>query len=104
MQAEDFMKIKLGIQCATIRKELGWEGKSEDIVDFQGETIGDFLKAIQTGNGQSFYDRFTQGDSGVISNAIVWYNLMLFVKKDNLDFKIKVGDKIVLLRTIPGGG
>jgi hypothetical protein len=29
---------------------------------------------------------------------------MLFVKKDNLNFKIKEGDKIVLLRTIPGGG
>ncbi|HOO39927.1 MAG TPA: hypothetical protein PK425_04275 [Syntrophales bacterium] len=98
------MKIKLGIQCATIRKELGWVGKSEEVVDFQGETIGDFLKEINTITGQSFYDRFTQGDSGVISNAIVWYNLMLFVKKDNLNFKMKDGDKIVFLRTIPGGG
>lgn len=98
------MKIRLGIQCATIRKELGWVGKSEDVVDFQGETIGDFLKTIQTSTGQSFYDRFTQGDTGVISNAVVWYNLMLFVKKDNLNFKIKDGDKIVLMRTIPGGG
>ena len=98
------MAIKLTVQCATIRKEIGWVGKSEEMVDFQGETIGDFLKQIQTADGRSFYERFASGDSGVISNAVVWYNLMLFVKKDNLDFKIKDGDKIVLLRTIPGGG
>jgi len=67
-------------------------------------SMWDFLKEINTITGQSFYDRFTQGDSGVISNAIVWYNLMLFVKKDNLNFKMKDGDKIVFLRTIPGGG
>jgi len=98
------MAIKLAVQCATIRKEIGWVGKSEETIDFQGETIGDFLKQIQTVDGRSFYERFTDGDSGVISNAIVWYNLMLFVKKDNLNVKIKDGDKIVLLRTIPGGG
>lgn len=98
------MAIKLTVQCATIRKEIGWVGKSEEMVDFQGETIGDFLKQISTADGRSFYERFTSGDSGVISNAVVWYNLMLFVKKDNLNFKIKDGDKIVLLRTIPGGG
>ena len=98
------MAIKLTVQCATIRKEIGWVGKSEDIIDFQGETIGDFLKEIQTSDGRSFYERFTSGDTGVIYNAVVWYNLMLFVKKDNLNFKIKDGDKIVLLRTIPGGG
>jgi len=98
------MKIRLGIQCAVIRKEMGWEGKSEDVVEFEGGTIGDFLKTIKTGNGQTFYERFTQGDSGVISNAVVWYNLMLFVKKDNLNFQMKDGDKIVFLRSIPGGG
>lgn len=98
------MKIKLGIQCAVIRKEMGWEGKSEDVIEFDGETIGDFLKVIKTSNGLTFYDRFTQGDSGVISNAVVWYNLMLFIKKDNLDIKMKDGDKIVFLRSIPGGG
>ncbi|HPX56886.1 MAG TPA: hypothetical protein PK425_10155 [Syntrophales bacterium] len=98
------MSIKLAVQCATIRKEIGWVGKSEETIDFKGETIGDFLKQIPTADGRSFYERFTDGDSGVISNAIVWYNLMLFVKKDNLNFKIKDGDKIVLLRTIPGGG
>ncbi|MBN1545320.1 MAG: hypothetical protein JW902_01525 [Syntrophaceae bacterium] len=80
------------------------ERKSEDVVEFEGGTIGDFLKTIKTANGQSFYERFTQGDSGVISNSIVWYNLMLFVKKDNLNFQIKDGDKIVFLRNIPGGG
>jgi sulfur carrier protein ThiS len=98
------MAITLGVQCATIRKEIGWEGKSEEIMDFQGGTIGDFLKQIQTADGRTFYERFTDGDNGVISNAIVWYNLRLFVKKDNLDFQINHGDKIVLLRSIPGGG
>ena len=98
------MAITLAVQCATIRKEIGWVGKSEDVVDFQEGTIGDFLKVIPTTDGRSFYERFTSGDSGVISNAIVWYNLMMFVKKDNLNFKIKDGDKIVLLRSIPGGG
>ena len=98
------MAIKLAVQCATIRQEIGWKGKSEDVLDFQGETIGDFLKQIQTVDGRSFYERFTNGDNGVICNAIVWYNLRLFVKKDNLNFKINDGDKIVLLRTIPGGG
>jgi len=98
------MAIKLAVQCATIRKEIGWEGKSEDTVDFEGGSLGDFLKKIQTADGRSFYERFTDGDSGVICNAIVWYNLRLFVKKDNLDFQLNDGDKIVLLRTIPGGG
>lgn len=98
------MAIKLAVQCAVIRKEIGWVGKSEAVVDFQGETLGDFLKQIPTSDGRNFYERFTDGDSGVISNAIVWYNLRLFVKKDNLDFKINDGDKIVFLRSIPGGG
>lgn len=98
------MNIKLTIQCPVIRKEIGWEGKSEEIVDFQGETFGDFLKKILTSDGRSFYERFTAGDNGVIANAIVWYNLVRFIKKDELDFKIKDGDKIVFLRHIPGGG
>ncbi len=98
------MAIKLAVQCAVIRKEIGWVGKSEEVVDFQGETLGDFLKQISTSDGRNFYERFTGGDNGVISNAIVWYNLKIFVKKDNLDFKINDGDKIVFLRSIPGGG
>jgi len=98
------MQIRLGIQCATIRKEIGWVGKSEDVIQFTGETVGDFLKAIETSTGQSFYDRFVNGDSGVISNAIVWHNLTHFVQKNELDKKLNDGDKIVFLRTIPGGG
>ncbi|MDX9745563.1 MAG: hypothetical protein WCX84_00625 [Syntrophales bacterium] len=98
------MAITLAVQCATIRKEIGWEGKSEEVLDFSGGTLGDFMKQISTADGRSFFERFTNGDTGVISNAIVWYNLKQFVKKDNLDFQLNDGDKIVLLRSIPGGG
>jgi len=98
------MAIRLAVQCAVIRKEIGWVGKSEEIVDFPGGTLGDFLKQISTSDGRNFYERFTGSDNGVISNAIVWYNLKMFVKKDNLDFTINDGDKIVFLRSIPGGG
>ena len=95
------MQIRLSIQCATIRKEIGWEGKSEEVIDVKGETIGDFLKSVETRTGQTLYDRYTSGDSGV---SVIWHNLTHFVQKDELERKINEGDKIVLLRRIPGGG
>ncbi|MDR2861279.1 MAG: hypothetical protein LBV07_01855, partial [Syntrophobacterales bacterium] len=75
--------------------------KSEDVIEFTGDTIGDFLKAIETTKGQNLYDRFVSGDSAV---SVIWHNLIHFVQKDELGRKVSDGDKIVFLRRIPGGG
>ena len=98
------MEIQLSIQCPTIRKEIGWEGKSEDVVRFEGGTIADVLKSIPTSNGETFYDRFIRDDHTMIANAVIWHNVVYFVQRDELDRKVNDGDKIVLLRRIPGGG
>lgn len=95
------MQVRLSIQCAVIRKEIGWEGKSEDVIEVAGDTIGDFLKSVKTRAGQTLYDRYTSGDSGV---SVIWHNLTHFVQRNELDRKINDGDKIVFLRRIPGGG
>ena len=96
------MQVRLGVQCAAIREEIGWEGKSEDVIQFTGETVGDFLRVIETSTGQSFYDRYVGDGSGIISNAVVWHNFTHFVQKNELDKKVNDGDKIIFLRTIPG--
>ncbi|MDR2861050.1 MAG: hypothetical protein LBV07_00655 [Syntrophobacterales bacterium] len=88
------MQVRLGIQCAVLRKEIGWEQKSEDVIEFTGDTIGDFLKAIETTKGQNLYDRFVSGDSAV---SVIWHNLIHFVQKDELGRKVSDGDKIVFL-------
>jgi molybdopterin converting factor small subunit len=95
------MQIRLAIQCAVLRKEIGWEQKSEDTIEITGDTIADFLKSIETASGKNLYDRYISGDSAV---SVIWHNLTHFVKKDELDRKVNDGDKIVFLRRIPGGG
>jgi len=97
------MKITLVSMDPVIRGLLGWDSKTEDVYQVQGDTIADFFKVVKDKDGKSFYDRVEE-DDGIISNIYMFYNFLAFLKKEDLGRRMEDGDKIVLMRSLGGCG
>lgn len=86
-----------------IRELLGWNQKA---VEFNGDTLADFLKEIKTTDGRSLYDLMVEEDGVIGKDYLVWLNCRPVKSQYRLDIPLNSGDKIIAMPVISyrGGG
>ncbi|HPJ96239.1 MAG TPA: hypothetical protein PK022_02940 [Syntrophales bacterium] len=100
------MNVTLQILSPIVRKAIGWnDGKFEESFQFQGDTIGDLLKAVCDHEGKSLYERFME-DDGMISRTYIHLNGISYLRSEDLQRVLKNGEKLALLGNLAccGGG
>lgn len=100
------MKVTLQVLSPIIRKAIGWnDGKFEETCQFQGDTIGDLLKAVRDHEGKSLYERFME-DDGMISRSYIHLNGISFLRPEDMQRALKDGEKLAILGNLAccGGG
>jgi len=98
------MRIKLQTMDTQMRKILGWERKTEEVFETQGETLADFFRDVKDKDGRALYDRFMDEHDVIIANSYVFFNCMAMLKKEDFGRSIKDGDKVILMRSLAGCG
>jgi hypothetical protein len=100
------MKVTLQIISPIVRKEIGWnDGKYEEVCQFEGDTIGDLLKAVRDCAGKSLYDRFMEDDS-MIAHTYIHLDGISCLRSDDLKRPLQDGGKLAILGNLAccGGG
>ena len=100
------MEVTLQILSPILRKAIGWDdGKFEETCQFEGDTIGDLLKAVYDRDGKSLYDRF-MNDDGMISRSYIHLHGISFLRPEDLQRSLKDGEKLAILGNLAccGGG
>ena len=80
-----------------VREMLGWQHKA---VEFNGETLSEFLKVVSTQDGKSLYEIFVQSDDTIGSEYNVWLNCRPVKQKYSLDIPLKSGDRVIAMPAI----
>ncbi len=100
------MRATLQILSPSLRKAIGWgESKYEETCYFEGNTIGDLLKAVHDRDGKSLYHRFIE-DDGLISRTYIHLNGISYLRPEDLARPLNDGDKVGILGQLAlcGGG
>ena len=80
-----------------VRELLGWQHK---VVDFDGETLAEFLRIIPTREGTSLYELFVQEDGSIGSDYNVWLNCRPVKQKLSLYIHLRSEDRVIAMPAI----
>ena len=80
-----------------VRELLGWSQKA---VEFTGDTLEQFLKAMSTIDGRTLHEVFVQEDGSISSDYLVWLNCRPVKQIHSLDIPHRSGDKIITMPAI----
>jgi molybdopterin converting factor small subunit len=81
----------------SVREMLGWQHKA---LEFDGETLSEFLKVVSTKHGKTLYDLFVRSDGTMGTDYNVWLNCRPVKQEFSLDIPLRSGDRVIAMPAV----